>query len=32
MDDRGRKIEDELGDNVLIVGAETETPTEQAEQ
>src|SRR5262245_18577664 len=31
MDDRGRKIEDELGDNVLIVGAETETPTDQVE-
>jgi DNA topoisomerase VI subunit B len=31
MDDRGRKIEDELGDNVLIVGAETETPTGQVE-
>jgi DNA topoisomerase-6 subunit B len=30
MDDRGRKIEDELGDNVLIV-PETETPTDQVE-
>jgi DNA topoisomerase-6 subunit B len=31
MDDRGRKIEDELGDNVLIVGTETETPPDQVE-
>lgn len=31
MDDRGRKLEDELGDNVLIVGAEAEPPADQAE-
>jgi DNA topoisomerase-6 subunit B len=31
MDDRGRKIVDELGDNVLIVGAEAEPPADQAE-
>ncbi len=31
MDDRGSKLEDEFGENVLIVDAEAETPADQAE-